>query len=245
MSREHWLRWRQRLLWLRERLTLQVHPPRRREVRRIRAVTLGALAALSVAWAMATDIEDPSTPLDPNALINIFSTLADVAAALAALIGFFGLWRLDQVRQQVRVRRQRQRNIQQDRLDFQRRQYRQVAREVEAAQLTSQEALEQRLNQVRADAEGRFELQLTIQRHGEAAYQSLQRQMQRTLARFLLGTLAILVLAIVGLVFADALASWPWTTRLLVMLAGVGLGVGPALVIREAFYQAANPPTTR
>jgi hypothetical protein len=108
----------------------------------------------------------------------------------------------------------------------------------ETVDLTAPEDLDQRLNQARTDAEERFEPQLAIQHKAEAVCQSLQRQLQRTLRRFLLSTLAILVLAIIGLVFADALSSWPWTTRLLVMLAGVGLGVGPALVIREAFYSA-------
>jgi hypothetical protein len=115
-----WLR--QRMLWLRQCFIPQVRPHRRREVMRILAVTLALMAALSVAWAVATDIEDPPAPLDPNILFNAFSTLADVAAALAALIGFFGLWRLDRLREQQRRREETQRDIERDMAEFRRRQ---------------------------------------------------------------------------------------------------------------------------
>src|SRR5882724_5218375 len=39
-------------------------------------------------------------PLDKNALYYAFSTIAQCAAALAALIGFLGLWRLDRLREE-------------------------------------------------------------------------------------------------------------------------------------------------
>src|SRR4029453_13840620 len=81
------------------------------------------MPSLSVAWAVATDIEDPPAPLDPNTLFNAFRTLADVAAALAALIGFFGLWRLDRLREQQRGREEIQRDIERDMAEFRRRQF--------------------------------------------------------------------------------------------------------------------------
>ena len=130
MTRERLFRQRQRILWLQQRIQWlrqcfvpQVRPHRHREVMRILAVTLGLMAALSVAWAVATDIEDPPALLDPNTLFNAFSTLADVAAALAALIGFFGLWRLDRLREQQRRREEIQRDIQRDIAEFRRRQF--------------------------------------------------------------------------------------------------------------------------
>jgi hypothetical protein len=36
--------------------------------------------------------------MDPNALYYALSTIAQCAAALAALIGFLGMWRLDRLR---------------------------------------------------------------------------------------------------------------------------------------------------
>jgi amino acid transporter len=40
--------------------------------------------------------------MDPTALYYALSTIAQCAAALAALIGFFGLWRLDRMREEER-----------------------------------------------------------------------------------------------------------------------------------------------
>lgn len=39
--------------------------------------------------------------INPNALHHTFSTIAQCATALAALIGFLGLWRLDRLREQI------------------------------------------------------------------------------------------------------------------------------------------------
>jgi hypothetical protein len=44
--------------------------------------------------------EDPDA-MDPNALYYALSTIAQCAAALAALLGFLGLWRLDQLREET------------------------------------------------------------------------------------------------------------------------------------------------
>ena len=230
MTRERLVRQRQRTLWLRQRFILQVRPHRRREVRRILAVTLGLMAALSVAWAVATDIEDRPAPLDPNTLFNAFSTLADVAAALAALIGFFGIWQLDRLREQQRQREETHQDIQRDMADFRRRQsadsttsyLRMRTGESPAFPLTS------------PDEQRRLEQRLSINRQYQEALQSEQRRLRGALRRFLLATLAILAMAIASLTFVDVLCSWAWTARLLIILAGVCLGIGPASVIREA-----------
>ena len=39
--------------------------------------------------------------MDPNALYAALNTVAQGAAALAALIGFFGMWRLDRQRERM------------------------------------------------------------------------------------------------------------------------------------------------
>lgn len=222
-----WLR--QRMLWLRQCFIPQVRPHRRREVMRILAVTLGIMAALSVAWAVATDIEDPPAPLDPNILFNAFSTLADVAAALAALIGFFGLWRLDRLREQQHRREETQRDIQRDIADFRQRQFadstasylRTMRGEPPASPLTF------------PDEEQRLDQRLNLNRRYQEALQGEQRRLRRALWRFLLGTFAILAIAIASLTFVDVLCGWAWTARLLIIMAGVCLGIGPASVIRE------------
>ena len=106
--------------------------------------------------------------------------------------------------------------------------------QLNAGQLTSPDELKQRLNQTHSDEERSLEQWLDINRSHEEAVQSEQRRLQRRLRRFLRATLVILALAIGSLPFVDALCAWPWTARLLIILAGVGLGIGPALVIREA-----------
>jgi hypothetical protein len=57
-------------------------------MRRLCAIALVAVALLLVALG----------PMDPNALYAALNTVAQCAAALAALIGFLGLWRLDRLR---------------------------------------------------------------------------------------------------------------------------------------------------
>jgi hypothetical protein len=61
-----------------------------------------------------------------------------------------------------------------------------------------------------------------------------QQQLMAVLSAFLIAALVILVLAIVGLAFVDMPCAWSWTSRLLIILAGFGLGLGPAYVVCQA-----------
>jgi hypothetical protein len=61
-----------------------------------------------------------------------------------------------------------------------------------------------------------------------------EQQLMTVLSAFLIGTLVILVLAMVGLAFVDVLCAWSWTSRLRIILTGFGLGLGPAYVVRQA-----------
>ena len=58
---------------------------------------------------------------------------------------------------------------------------------------------------------------------------------------FLLVTLAILVCAIIGLAFVDTLCTWRRSVRVGMILASLGLGIGPTVVI----WHAASRPWSR
>jgi hypothetical protein len=60
------------------------------------------------------------------------------------------------------------------------------------------------------------------------------RVLRRALVVFLLGTLAILVLAIAGLAFVEMLCALARTVRLWMILASLGLGIGPTVVVCNA-----------
>ncbi len=222
-----WLQ--QRILWLRQRFIPKVRPQRRREVRRILAGTLWLMTALSVGWAVTTDIEDRAVPLDADILFYALSTLAQVAAALAALIGFFGLWQLDRLREQQRRREEIQHDIERDMMNFRRRQLADSA--ASDLSMIRGEPAPSRLTF--PDEQRRLEQRLTTNRRYQELFQSEQRRLRRALWRFLLATLAILALAIASLAFVDVLRGWVWTARLLIILTGVCLAIGPASVIRE------------
>jgi hypothetical protein len=136
--------------------------------------------------------------MDPTALYYALSTIAQCAAALAALLGFLGLWRLDQLREETTQ-----------------------ARQELLVLVTSQ--------QVEAI---------------EARRTTLQEERQRLideLYRFLILTLVILVVAIAGVVFADALSARAWTwwaVKGVAIFAGLGLGVGPFRMVREVIRSA-------
>jgi hypothetical protein len=136
--------------------------------------------------------------MDPTALYYALSTVAQCAAALAALLGFLGLWRLEQLREETTQARQE------------------------------------------------LHLSVTPQQveAGAARRTTLQEERQRLvdeLDRFLILTLVILVVAIAGAVFADALSTRAWTwwaVKGVAVLAGLGLGVGPFRLVREVIRSA-------
>lgn len=172
--------------------------------------------------------------MDPTWLYYALSTIAQCAAALAALIGFLGLWRLD------RLREEREHAIQM------------IYRQANFSQLITGLGLGQEIARLgdeyfvqRAeeytnvlelengrDSQAKLELKRVTARWRAVPVE--QRRLMHALYRFLGVTLAILVLAIVGIPFVGALHTWPWTVTILIMLASLSLGVGPAYVVREA-----------
>jgi hypothetical protein len=175
--------------------------------------------------------------MDPTALYYALSTIAQCAAALAALIGFFGLWRLD------RLRAEREQAIQ---LIYRQLNFtdkvtgtgigQEIARLGEEYFIQKAEAYVQDVERAHGD-DGPVGLQLKQATARWRAIPGEQRQLMNVLQRFLRRTLVILALAISGLVIADALYAWVltrWLTRLLVLLAAYRLWRDTAAVMREA-----------
>jgi hypothetical protein len=135
--------------------------------------------------------------MESTALYYALSTIAQCAAALAALIGFFGLWRLDFLRQVETLAKQ----------DFQ---------------------------LPHLGIEGGLPNAPTRR----AAYQTEQRHLIRALVIFLIGTFAVLAVAIGLIPFAEALSTWVWPMRGFILAASLWLGVAPAYVMLQAFGRA-------
>jgi hypothetical protein len=161
--------------------------------------------------------------MDVDALYSALNTIAQCSAALAALIGFLGLWRLDRLREE------------RDRIW-------QIFRMVVGPEFTPQDRDDLRrygeeyyVRKVR-DIEVQ-EPPLARMRVRWEAIPSEQRQLMDVLQRFLRRTLVILALAISGLVVADALYSWVltrWLTGLLIIVAAYRLWRDTAAVVHEA-----------
>jgi hypothetical protein len=178
--------------------------------------------------------------MDPTALYYALSTIAQCAAALAALIGFLGMWRLDRLRDEekqldlqlrelmsrtARLTPQIQRPSG-DRPDLNRVLRWQLYQAVDAVITEPRPGIEQQIKP---------ELEATRQRGRHLPGE--QQRLMRVLQRFLRRTLAILAFAIGGLVFADWLNAWVGTAliaRLLIILAGYRLGRDTYAVVREA-----------
>jgi hypothetical protein len=169
--------------------------------------------------------------MDPNALYAALNTVAQCAAALAALIGFLGLWRLD------RLRAEREQALQ---LIY-RRPFSSLGADQEIARLGEEffvenaEAYGRELEQARG-ADGPAGLKLKQATARWRAIPGEQRQLMDVLQRFLHRTLVILALAISGLVVADALYSWVltrWLTGLSSFLPPIACGVTHTLSSRR------------
>jgi hypothetical protein len=174
--------------------------------------------------------------MDPNALYAALNTIAQCAAALAALIGFLGLWRLD------RLRAEREQALQ---LIY-RRPYSSLGADREIARLGEEFFVQNAETYVR-------ELEQALGAHGPTglklkqaiarwrAIPGEQRQLMEVLQRFLRRTLVILALAISGLVVIDTLYAWVltrWLTGLLIIVAAYRLGRDTYAVVREAARSA-------
>ena len=169
--------------------------------------------------------------MDPTWLYYALSTIAQCAAALAALIGFLGLWRLDRLKQE------------RDQVPGD------VPRVVCRPTRVNLRVNAPHIDAIVHDAEGPSLLTRAMTKKERAhlrsnttlsRWRTIPREQQRfmgVLQRFLRKTLVILALAIIGLVLANMLNAWVvtrWLLRLLIVLAGVPMWRDTASVMREA-----------
>jgi hypothetical protein len=169
--------------------------------------------------------------MDPTALYYALSTIAQCAAALAAILGSFGLWRLGHFWELDHEAEGQERRLRHDLAEA--RAQREYEQENEAPRAAETE-VEQSPPSTAVLLERGLELRLTSMDVHRHFIMDERKQLTKKLYVFLLVTLAILVLAIVGIPFVDSLKTWPWTVTTLIILASLGLGVGPFYVVREA-----------
>ena len=184
---------------------------------------------------------DPNTPY-----YYALSTIAQCAAALAALIGFFGLWQLDRMRDIMREDEDemisavlRIFNRAGDLIPIRgRAHFRQRAHELVKGlrSAPSSWVIEgTTLNEPPAKQIIEATLEPTLTHYDALA--GRQRRLMCTLSRFLRRTLMILALAIIALAIARALSAWVltrWILWVLIILASVSLYRSTASVVREA-----------
>jgi hypothetical protein len=184
--------------------------------------------------------ENPDA-MDPTALYYALSTIAQCAAALAALIGFLGLWRLDRLQEErtqaahyLRWMMYRE-HLSNDPQNAQEVMILSTDRLIaEAGSFLAANAREESDARLRELLE-KFRHSIDIQAYKRwNTLPDEQRRLMHVLRIFLMGTLSILVLAIVGIPFVGTLHTWPWTFTILIILASVGLGVGLFYFVREA-----------
>jgi cell division protein FtsB len=159
--------------------------------------------------------------MDGTWLYYALSTMAQCAAALAALIGFFGLWRQDRLRERREAVDQDIERLNKERHDLIFRHLAPDARDRAYSEQLSR--FDQRIQQA------------TTHR---TEVRAQQQQLMDVLVRFLVGTLAVLAIAIVGLAFAEGLYTWVWPMRVFIIAAGFWLGGAPAYVILHAAGRA-------
>jgi hypothetical protein len=218
-----WIRFKQGVSrdLLRVRRASNFPGPQSRQLKRIIAGVISALVVLCIVEAVVEDVEAPQAPLPENILYYALSTIAQCAAALAAILGAFGLWRLDRLRELDRQEEDREDQIKLELL----RVHHGQERETGLALLTT------------VGEERHLGLRLESIHARRQFFGDERRRLIDRLVAFLLGTLAILVLAIVGLAFVDTLCAWVGTMRMDIILASLSLGIGPALVILTATRQ--------
>jgi hypothetical protein len=174
--------------------------------------------------------------MDSTALYYALSTIAQCAAALAALIGFLGLWRLDRLREEVhqcvltlyRVMGGREFSPSEELIV-------KDAKDVIKGwdSLSSEQ-------QTRVSHEGATARRLQEELARREYLRTEQQRLMRVLSFFLVVTLmGILAPAIGGIVQAERLKMWAWTPWLLYG-AGSLLGLLPVFVIIYVARKAAH-----
>jgi hypothetical protein len=163
----------------------------------------------------------PAAVMNATWLYYALRTIAQCAAALAALIGFFGLWRQDRLRERWDAVDQDIERLNKERGDLI---FRHLAADArDRAYLERLSRFDQRIQQATTHrTEGRAE----------------QQRLMDVLVRFLAGTLALFATAIVGLAFAAKLHTWVWPMRVFIVVASLWLGGAPAYVILHAAGRA-------
>jgi hypothetical protein len=177
--------------------------------------------------------EEHPDPMDATWLYYALSTIAQCAAALAELIGFLGLWRLDRLREEGHQCVLTLYRVMGDR-EFP----------------SSEELIVKDAKDVIKNWDSLSSEQQTRVAHQRATARRLREELARrerlrteqdrlmeVLQHFLRRTLVILGLAISGLVVADALAAWVvtrWLVRLLIILAAYRLWRDTYAVLRTA-----------
>jgi hypothetical protein len=169
-----------------------------------------------------------------DALYSALNTIAQCAAALAALIGFFGLWTVERLRQE------------EDRVE---RELREFYNQPPTPPLGEDifystrrgiiSAVRQRVhNPTIAASAARLEesagIVLDSMVEDLETLTHKRQQLMDVLVIFLLGTLAVLVIAIGLIPFAEPLSPRVWTMRLCIMVASLWLGIAPAYVVLQA-----------
>ncbi len=167
-----------------------------------------------------------------NGLYYALSTIAQVAGTLAALIGFLGIWRLDRLQDEGSQIEQEIAELLLHFPNLSGTSWQNMGRTllVEQARFLVTHARSDSETEYTPAVESRFKLLFTRLDilPGE------QRRLMQVLSVFLTVTLmVILAPAIVGIVFANELLAWTWTTRL-ISVASAWLGIAPAYVVWQA-----------
>lgn len=155
--------------------------------------------------------------MDPTALYYALSTIAQCAAALAAFIGFLGIWRLDRLRAELAQTENYLRWLLRDRRPEA------MTLPIEPLIAAAQGYADEDLNAVAAAnvramgySERRVQQKIAEILRRRTPLASELRWLMCTLSVFLVVTMVfILVPAIVGLVHVDWLKTWAWTPWLI------------------------------
>jgi hypothetical protein len=160
--------------------------------------------------------------MDPTALYYTLSTIAQCAAALAALIGFLGMWRLDRLREERNEVMQRVVDLAKETMpDYD-----------PTNPIYNPSWWLQHAQRVAETPSGYEELKSKL---GSLlprlkALPGAQRLLLWVLRVFLVVTLATLGAAVVGFLYVDQAKAWIWTPWLLWITGGVLAG-GPIIVV--------------
>jgi hypothetical protein len=152
-----------------------------------------------------------------NALLYALSTIAQSAAALAALIGFFGLWWQDRLRDRMNAVGRDTDTLNKDHMNLIRMGLAPDSRS--RAYLEELSRIEQRLQEAK--------------RH-RTDVQATQQRLMDVLVCFPIGTLLLLAVAIIGLAFVEELHTWRWPMRGFIGVASLWLGGAPVYLVLQA-----------